>query len=489
MAGFDAQHGGFGNAPKFPPSMSLSFLMRAYLKTGGKHLLECVELTLQKMACGGMYDQLGGGFHRYSVDPYWLVPHFEKMLYDNALLSRAYLDAYLLTGNPFYRRISEETLDYVRREMTSPEGGFYSAQDADSEGEEGKFYIWNRQQVEAILGPGDAEIFCRHYDVTEEGNFEGRTILNVPHFGYRTADAERLSESEFQRLQSRGRKLLFEEREKRIKPFRDEKILTAWNGLMLRSFAEAAAALGREDYREIAVRNADFVLSELQQDGGILRSYKDGRARFNAYLEDYANLIDGLLSLYEATFDARWLHEAERLAAVLIEQFRDTDGTGFYLTSKDHEDLIHRPKDLFDNATPSGNSVAIQILLRLWKFTGQDRWYQPVEPIMESMADLMALHPSAVSHLLCGLDFMLSTCREIAVVGDPEAEQTQDLLSRIFGRYMPNKVVACGLDSDLFLLKEREQVKGQATVYMCENYICKSPVTDPKELGQLLDAR
>jgi len=481
-ADYDSQHGGFGQAPKFPPSMSLSFLMRMHLRTGERRLLEIVEHTLQKMACGGMYDQLGGGFHRYSVDAVWLVPHFEKMLYDNALLSRAYLDAFLLTRNGFYRRVVEETLDYVMREMTSPEGGFYSSEDADSEGEEGKFYVWTRADVEEILGTED-DLFCRYYDISREGNFEGKSILNVPREGSLVARLNKVTEEEFRQIIQRGREKLLKERAKRIKPGRDEKILTAWNGLMLRSFAEAANGLGRDDYRAAALKNAEFLMRELQVEGRLLRSYKDCRARFNGYLEDYANVIDGFLSLYETTFDVRWLEEAERLAGIVVDRFWDSQQSDFYLTSEDHESLIHRPKDIYDNATPSGNSVAMLALLRLGKFTAHDKWTEYAVSTMEGMAQPMGRHPAAFSHLLCALDFRLARCREIALVGDPDSPETRTLLDTIFGRYMPNKVVACGLQEDTFLLKDRSQTEGRPTAYVCEGHVCQAPTTDQEELA------
>ena len=486
MAGYDPGHGGFGGAPKFPPSMSLSFLLRTHVRTGRPDLLEAVERTLQKMAGGGIYDQLGGGFHRYSVDDRWLVPHFEKMLYDNALLSRIYLDAYLLTKNELYRRIAGETLDYVRREMTSPEGGFYSSQDADSEGHEGKFFVWTPREVEAVLGSTDADLFCRCFDVTERGNFEGRNILNLPRPVSAVARLNNLPESEFLEILARGRRLLFEEREKRIKPGRDEKILTAWNGLMLSSFAEAAGALDRMDYRESAVRNANFLLDRLQRNGRLLRSYKDGEAKLNAYLEDYACLIDGLLSLYETTFEKRWIEEARRLAVSMTEYFWDAGGKSFFLTSHDHETLIHRPRDLYDNATPSGNSVAAHALLRLAELTGEEIWQTWARSILESMAAQLASHPSAFSNYLCALDFLLAPPSQIAVAGNPDSGQARDMLKVVRTRFLPNKVLVCGSGADTELLRDRPQIDGMVTAYICRNRTCSLPVTTPRRLEELL---
>ena len=375
--------------------MTLTFLLRSYLRTGNQQLLDMVEQTLTKMAQGGIYDQLGGGFHRYSVDSHWLVPHFEKMLYDNALLSRVYLDAYLLSKRDLFRQIAEETLDYVVREMTSPEGGFYSSQDADSEGEEGKFYLWTAAEVKELLGESDGELFCQYYDISPEGNFERSNILHIPRALNTVARLTGFLEEPLLDAIRRGRKALFDARERRVKPGSDEKILTAWNGLMIRSFAEAAGALDRDDYRAVAARAAEFVLSRLQAGGRLLRTSRAGKAKLNAYLEDHAFLADALLSLYEATFDPRWMKEAERLAHVMTERFWDPVGGGFYFTSSDHEPLPHRPKEYFDNATPSGNSEAACALLRLWKFTGEEKWAQIALSSLKRMTEPMARHPLA----------------------------------------------------------------------------------------------
>ncbi len=487
MAGRDTMHGGFGGAPKFPASMALSFLLRSYARTGRLHFLEAVERSLRKMACGGIYDQLGGGFHRYSVDDRWLVPHFEKMLYDNALMSRVCVDTYLITGNGFYRRIAEETLDFVRRDMTSPEGGFYSTWDADSEGHEGKFYVWTRNEVEECLGPQDAELFCRCYDITPEGNFEGRNIPNVPRPIGAVARLNNLPEAELQAVVDRGRKRLFEEREKRVKPARDEKIITAWNGLTLRSFAEAAVAFRRDDYRDTAVRNAEFVLDRLQRDGRLLRTCRDGQSRLKAYLEDYACMADGLLSLYEATFDSRWVGEAGRLARLMVADFWDVREKCFYFTSRDHEALIHRPKDFYDNATPSGNSVAAHALLRLAALIGETEWETYSRSILESLATPMADQPLSFGNFLCALDFLLAPPVEVAIVGEPELEETRGLLEIVRGRYRPNKVVACGADGGVGVLNDKPRLDGKPTAYVCRSNTCSAPVTKAEELQKLLD--
>ncbi|HWQ32449.1 MAG TPA: thioredoxin domain-containing protein [Blastocatellia bacterium] len=486
----DPVYGGFSSrGPKFPPSMSLTFLLRQWKRTGNDTALRAVELTLDKMAQGGMYDQLGGGFHRYSVDEKWLVPHFEKMLYDNALLARVYLDAFLVTRNEFYRRIATETLDYVVREMTDAGGGFYSSQDADSEGVEGKFFVWTPEETESLLGAQDAKLFNRYFDVSPSGNFEhGTSILHADTDPETIARLMQVTPEHLSEVIARGKRTLFEARERRIKPQRDEKILTAWNGLMLRSFAEAARVLKRDDYREVAVRNAEFVLTNLRRNGRLLRTHKDGESKLNAYLEDYAFLIDGLLALYETTFELRWFTEARALADTMIEQFYDAAQGGFYFTSNDHETLITRTKDLMDNATPAGNSTATFVLLRLALFTGEDRYRQIAEQTLQMMKDSMLQYPSAFGHLLCALDSALSSPHEIALIGRREAADTAALIEAIFSRYLPNKVVALAEPGDsaaaqaIRLLEGRGQINNQATAYVCHQYRCEAPVTDPAAL-------
>ncbi len=486
VAAYDSEYGGFGQAPKFPSAMALTFLLRSFLRTREIRLLKVVEHTLREMACGGIYDQMGGGFHRYSVDRFWLVPHFEKMLYDNALLSRIYLDTYLQTKSGLYRRVTEETLDYVRREMTSPEGGFYSTQDADSEDSEGKFFLWTPDEVEAVLGKTEGDLFCRYFDISAAGNFEGKNILHVPRESGVAARLFGVADQDLMQVVDRGRKRLFEIREKRPKPARDEKVLTAWNGLMLRSFAEAAGALGRDDYRTTAIRNAEFVITGLRQNGRLLRSWREGSARLNGYLEDYACFIDGLLSLYEVTFNPRWLEEAARLAEVMVEEFRDTARGDFYLTSRNHEALIHRPKDYYDNATPSGNSVAAIALLRLAALTGESKWVEPARSVLSLLATAMARNPYAFGNYLCALDFLLSGPRQIAINGNPADARTGALLRQVFDRYLPNKVVVCGEGDDLQLLRGRTKIDNLPTAYVCRDHVCQAPVTSPEELGAQL---
>ncbi|HEX2740914.1 MAG TPA: thioredoxin domain-containing protein [Rubrobacter sp.] len=491
----DRRFGGFGGAPKFPQAMNLEVLLRHYHRTGDRSALDGVELTCRQMAQGGIYDQLGGGFARYSVDAYWLVPHFEKMLYDNALLSRLYLETYQATGDAFYRRIAEETLDYVLRDMTSGEGGFYSAEDADSEGEEGKFYVWTSEELEANLGPEDAALAARYWDVTERGNFEGKNILHVPRPPEAVADEFGLSPDELWDRIVDIRAKLFAVREKRVRPGRDEKILAAWNGLMLRSFALAARITGREDYREAAVKNATFIVENLKENGRIHRSYKDGRARFNGYLEDYAMVADGLVALYEATFETRWLVEADTLCDAVSELFWDEEKRAFYDTPSDHEELVTRPRDVYDNAAPSGTSVATEVLLKLALLLDRGDYRQRAEDVLEELAGGMEKVPGAFGRLLCALDFSTSEPREVAVVGDPEAPDTNALLKTVYESYLPNKVVAGRAQDDdeaaglIPLLAQRPARGGRATAYVCAHYACQAPTTDPEELSRQLGVR
>jgi uncharacterized protein YyaL (SSP411 family) len=470
---FDPREGGFGAAPKFPPSMSIDFLLRYHHRTQDDHALHMATLTLDKMAYGGMYDQAGGGFHRYSTDDHWLVPHFEKMLYDNALLARAYLDGYRITGKALYKRITEETLDFVVREMRDPSGAFYSTQDADSEGVEGKFYVWSLDEFEKEVGE-DSELLAKYFDVTEHGNFEERNILHISREPELFSKLERLSLQELESKVEAAKKKLYAVREKRIKPGRDEKVLTDWNGLMLRAFAEAATYLGRDDYRAVAEANANFILTTLWDGNRLLHSFKDGRARFNAYLDDYANLVDGLFALYELTFDYKWLDHAVRIADRMIEQFWDAENSGFYFTTADHESLITRTKDYFDNATPSGNSVATDVLLRMAAILDRADYREKAERIMAAIGGLLRQYASGFGRMLAGVDFYAGPSKEIAIAGEPD-----QFLTALRKQYLPRTVVAAGPAAPIALLQNRPMVDGKPTAYVCENFTCKQPVTDP----------
>lgn len=501
---FDRQHGGFGGAPKFPQPMILEFLLRSFLRTGSERPLHMLEHTLKKMAQGGIYDQLGGGFHRYSVDAIWLVPHFEKMLYDNAQLARIYTETFQATGDTFYRRIAEETLDYLLREMLHPAGGFYSTQDADSEARhfgpapseehdgsgkvEGAFFTWTPDEIRGILG-SDTTLFCQLFAISAGGNFEGRNILHLPR---PLSEIARVTGASLERLEAvaaRGRELLWAIREQRSKPARDEKILTAWNGMALRAFALAAAAFGRADYLEVARRNGDFLLANLRRaDGRVLRSWKDGRAHLPGYLEDYAQLADGLLALYSVDGSPRWLHEVLRLADALLALFWDDELGGFYDTASDHEQLISRPRDVSDNATPAGTSVAADVLLRLAALTGNESYRLHAEHVLSSLSEMMHRMPTGFGRLLCAADFALARVREVALVGDRAAPDMQQMLAVLHQSYQPHLVLAfkppAGEEQppDLPLLQERTQLDGKATAYVCEGFVCRLPVSSAAAL-------
>jgi uncharacterized protein YyaL (SSP411 family) len=468
---FDPREGGFGGAPKFPPSMSLDFLLRYHHRTGDEHALHMATITLDKMAYGGMYDQVGGGFHRYSTDNHWLVPHFEKMLYDNALLARVYVDAFRVTQDGLYRRIAEETLDFVVREMRAPNGAFYSTQDADSEGVEGKFYVWSLKEFRTVVGP-DANLIADYFDVTEHGNWEETNILHV------AGEAN----PELQAKIDAAKKKLYTARESRVHPGRDEKVLTDWNGLMMRAFAEAAAAFGRDDYRQVAEANASFILNTLWDGNRLLHSFKDGRARFNGYLDDYANVVDGLFALYELTFDYKWLEAATRVADRMIEQFWDDESGGFYFTSKDHEALLTRTKDFFDNATPSGNSVAADVLLRLASILDRNDYRQKADDIFSAAAGFLKQYASGFGRMLGAVDFQIGPSKEIALIGSAEP-----FIGVLRKRFLPRVVVAGGVGDSVPLLRDRPMLNGQPTAYVCENFTCKQPVTDSTAFAAQLD--
>jgi uncharacterized protein YyaL (SSP411 family) len=460
---FDAANGGFGTAPKFPPASALEFLMR-------RGEVEMVTQTLRAMASGGMYDQIGGGFARYSVDPYWLVPHFEKMLYDNGLLARAYLHGWQVTGDPLFRRVAEETLDWALREMRAPEGGFFSALDADSEGVEGKFYVWSVDELRAALHdePGADEAIA-WFGATDRGNFEA---TNIPVRGPGTP--ERLDD---------WRRRLYEVRSERVWPGLDDKRLTSWNALMISALAEAGAVLERPDYLEAATGAAGFVLESLRDEQGrLLRTWKDGRGRLNAYLEDHAFLLEALITLYESSFDPRWFAEARALADTTIERFGDEQHGGFFETSSDHERLLARRKDLEDHPIPSGNASAAYGLLRLGALTGDHRYEDWAVGVLRLLHELAGQHPHGFGHLLQALDFHLSAVKEVALVGD----DLQPFERVVRGAFRPHLVVAGGAPDGVPLLAGRPPVDGRPAAYVCERFACKAPVTEPQELERLL---
>jgi uncharacterized protein len=460
---YDRANGGFGQAPKFPPASAIEFLLRRGETEMSAH-------TLRAMASGGMYDQVGGGFARYSVDPYWLVPHFEKMLYDNALLARVYLHGWQVTGEPLFRTVVEETLDWALREMRGPEGGFFSALDADSEGVEGKFYVWSVEEMRAALAElPDADEAIAWFGATDRGNFEGR---NIPVRG--PGEPEGRAE---------WRRRLYEVRAERVWPGLDDKRLSSWNALMISALADAGAVLERTDYLEAAGAATDFVLRELRDDRGrLLRSWKDGRAKLNAYLEDHAFLLEALLSLYEATFDPRWFAEARALADTMIERFADDEHGGFFETSSDHERLVARRKDLEDHPIPAGNSSAAYGLLRLAALTGEHEYGARAESVLRLLHELAPKHPQAFGHLLQALDFRLAQVKEVALVG----AELRPLERVVRDSFRPHIVIAGGEPDGVPLLEGREPVEGRPTAYVCEQFACRAPVTEPAELESLL---
>jgi hypothetical protein len=474
----DMEGGGFGSAPKFPPASALELLL-------ARGVTDVAGVTLDAMAAGGIHDHVGGGFARYSVDDEWLVPHFEKMLYDNALLARAYLHGWQVLGHDRYRRVCEATLDWALREMRGPEGGFYSALDADSEGEEGRFYVWTRDEIAEALraaGLGDrVEDTLARYGVTERGNFEGRSILHL-YAGLEDDPPE---------WDADVRRALYERRSERVWPGLDDKRLASWNALMIAALAEAGAMLGRADYLDAATTAAEFVDRELRDDRGrLLRSYKDGQARFPAYLEDHAYLVEALLTLYEASFEQRWFDVARATADEMIARFGDSERGGFFTTAEDGERLIARRKDVDDHPIPSGNSSAAFGLLRLAELTGEHEYARRAESVFRLFHRVAASHPQAVAHLLRALSFHLSPSREVALVA-PAAEDGNalgELAGVVRSAYRPNLVVAGGPEGtdSPELMRERHAVDGRPAAYVCESFACRAPVTDPEELSAAL---
>ncbi len=459
---YDSRFGGFGGAPKFPPASAIEFLLR-------RGETEMTSHTLRAMAAGGMYDQIGGGFARYSVDARWLVPHFEKMLYDNALLARAYLHGWQVTGDPLFRRVCEETLEWALREMRAPEGGFFSALDADSEGEEGRFYVWTPAELREVLGD-DAQAAAEYFGVLPGGNFEGRTILT------RGADEP----DGLERIRAR----MYEARAERVWPGLDDKRLASWNALIIAALAEAGAVLERSDFLDAARACAEFEVRDLRDERGhLLRSYKDGQAKLNAYLEDHAFLVEALLTLYESSFEWRWFEAARETADAMIARFADEERGGFFETSSDHERLVARRKDPEDNPIPSGNASAAYGLLRLAALTGEHDYERRAVGVFRLLHPVAGRHPQAFAHLLQAFDFHFATTREVALAG----EDTTTLERVVRSRFRPHIVLAGGEPGRVPLLAGRPAVDGRPAAYVCEGFVCKAPVTEPAELEKLLE--
>ncbi|XFO71387.1 hypothetical protein SPACI_014020 [Sporomusa acidovorans DSM 3132] len=494
---FDPNYGGFGPAPKFPTPHNLLFLLRYWRRTNDKKAIAMVIKTLDAMSRGGIYDHLGYGFARYSTDNRWLAPHFEKMLYDNALLCYAYLEAYQCTGDPDFSRIAEEVLAYVLRDMTNEGGAFYSAEDADSEGVEGKFYVWSRQEILELLGADVGELFCDVYNVTQTGNFEdGANILNLlDHDLYDYAAKHKLDINELEAKMTAAREKLYRVRERRVHPFKDDKVLTAWNGLMIAALAKAAKVLQRQDYLQAAERAVEFVFAKLTAEDGkrLLARYREGDAAYKGYLDDYAFMLWGLLEVYEATFKPEYLRQALRLSNDCKELFWDQEQGGFFFTGKDNEELLQRPKEIYDGAMPSGNSVAALALLKLARLTDNNEYITAVEAMFDCFSPEVAHYPRAYSYFLLALDYYLTAPSHIVIAGDRDDPEVQAMLALAGRSFLPETTVIyndpayLSANAELIPLAAGQvAVGGRATSYVCENFTCQRPVQSYQEFEQLL---
>ncbi len=507
LASFDPENGGLRGAPKFPHALGLEFLLRMEQRRQAPDrendptshdlnpdLLALVTVTLDHMAAGGIHDQIGGGFHRYSTDTVWLTPHFEKMLYDNALLALVYLRAWQVTGELRYRAVCEQTIDYLLREMFDPSGAFYSSQDADSEGEEGRFYVWTADEFRAALGDADASVAQLVWGISERGNFEERNIPHITRTVEEVAESLGIPVDEARATLERARERLYEVRSQRVWPGRDDKAITSWNALALRALAEAAQALGRDDYYQVAVKSATFLTETMMRDGRLLRSWRLGVAKLDAYLEDYAGLANALISVYELTGDSRYVADAHTLAEAIVTRFWDEEVTGFFDTASDHERLIGRPRELTDNVTPSGTSLACEALLRLSALTGEMRYRELAARALLSLIPLALRSPSGFGRTLCALDDLIGPFYEVALLGAANDARLQALREVVTKQWRPRLVLAVAAPDDaeaksaVALLTERPQVNGQPSAYVCQGFVCKRPVTDPTALAALLDA-
>ncbi len=504
---YDGRHGGFGGAPKFPPSGAIALLLRHYDRTGDMEARDMAIHTLRAMALGGMYDHVGGGFHRYSVDERWLVPHFEKMLYDNAQLCEVYLEGWQATGDPVLKRAAEQTLNYQLREMTHPEGGFLSAEDADSEGEEGAYYLWTDEEIRGILGREDADLYCEYYAISPSGNFASpepyHADKNIPHA---TKPPEQFAEDRgmtldefWSRIDQLNAKLR-EARHRRVRPGRDDKILTSWNGLMIGAMAQGYAVLREPRYREGAERAARFIVDHLYPEAGfLLHSFRNGQARIPGYLDDYAFLANGLVTLYEATFDITWLRTAQELLEDMIFKFWDPESGGFYFTSGDDHRLIARPKPVMDGSEPSGNSAGALLLLRVSRLTDKRAYREKAETILGINAQNLEEAPTAMTKMLCAADFLLRPPLEVALAGLKDSEAVEALARTVHSHFAPNKILACtdgdgsgergAIEAEIPLLKDKELVDGQPAAYLCKDFTCSEPITEPRVLAERLRGR
>jgi uncharacterized protein YyaL (SSP411 family) len=492
---FDETNGGFGGAPKFPQPSYLSFLLRYWHRTKDNDALEMIKATLDAMAKGGIYDHLGGGFHRYTTDSRWLVPHFEKMLYDQALISSVYIQAYQVTDKEDYARVAREIFDYVLRDMTDPDGGFYSAEDADSEGKEGLFYVWEPEENQKLLGVKNAEIFNAYYGVTEKGNFEdGKSILNITQSTEVLAKQFKKDREYIESVLAQARSELLAHRSKRIRPHRDDKIITGWNGLMISALAYGGVAFGEKKFIIAAEKAAEFVLTTLRHNGRLMRYYRDGRVIQPGFLDDYAFMIMALLELYEATFDARWLAEAKELAEQMMELFTDRHSGGFYLTGSDTESLFVRTKPGYGGAVPSGNTVAALVLFKLGLLTSETRFTESAEKVLNSFSSQISQSPVSLSEMLSALDFSIGPTSEIVIAAEPHRTDTDKMLRFVQRRYLPNTVILFhqtgkageAIEKIAPFVKWQTAIDNKPTTYVCQNHVCKQPVTEIDMLEQLL---
>jgi uncharacterized protein YyaL (SSP411 family) len=486
---YDIRNGGFGGAPKFPPTMSLDFLLRYWKRTGTGYALEMVTETFSKMSRGGLYDQIGGGFHRYTVDSIWLVPHFEKMLYDNALLVRLGAHLWQGTKDSEVRRVATDTVTWLKREMTSPEGGFYSSLDADSEGHEGKFYIWTEAEFDSLLGD-DSTLVKNHFGVTSHGNFEGKNIPNVAVDPVVTASRNGLSAQELNQQLESAKAKLYAERAKRVWPGRDEKILASWNGLMLRGVATAARIFGDKDMLRLAVANGEFLVREMVRDGRVMRSHKSGDTRISGFLEDYAAVALGFVALYEATFDKIWIARSRSITDSMIRWFWDESAGAFFDTASDAERLITRPRDITDNAMPSGTSMAADLLLHLADLTNDTGMRNRAMTVLGGAAPLLTQFPTGFGHLRGAADMAVYGAVEVAIAGDRSREEFTVLEREVASHYVPSLVLAGGEPDngdDVALLAGRTSRGGLPTAYVCRAYTCDEPVTEAARLAEQLE--
>ena len=493
---FDGTHGGFGGAPKFPSPMALQFLLRDWYRRRDDSSLHAVEFTLDKMAAGGIYDHLGGGFARYSVDDRWLVPHFEKMLYDNAQLATTYVEAFQATGKQEYARVVRETLDYVLRDMTDTGGGFYSTEDADSEGVEGKFYVWTPAQLQEVLGADAAATFAKVYDVTEAGNFEhGQSILNLPKTIAQQAQLLGREEDDLKQELAESRTKLFQVREQRVHPHKDDKVIVAWNGLMIDAMARAGAVLGEERYLQAARNAADFLLKDLRNsEERLLHTWRHGTAKIDAYLDDYGCLTNGLISLYEASGEGHYLDEAATLMDVVFDKFQDKQGHAFFYTAADQEELIVRSKDFADSAVPSGNGILATALARMALFTGEDRHRSAAESIMLATMKLIGRAPSAAAQTLLAMDMHLGPSYELVLACDMSQDSSRQAFAQLQGCLLPRKVLAVvdrqqtEVGRTVSELCSGKQMQGDSpTLYICEGFTCRAPAQGVVEIEHALD--